>query len=68
MLAYALNTAQGKDTIRASDTKGLRVKFRDNLTFFNKNFCDPSLEPSCKEGSNEWSQHALSLSSKKDYH
>ena len=40
---------------------------RDNL-FLHKNvFSDPSLEPSCQEGSNEGSQHRFLLRNKKNY-
>ena len=36
--------------------------------FLQKNiFCDPSLEPSPKDGSNEESQHMFSLRNKKNY-
>ena len=30
-------------------------------------FCDPSLEPSCQDGSNEGSQYVFSLRNKKKY-
>ena len=45
---------------------------RDNLGIishvFQKNiFCDPPLEPSRLEGSNEGSQHMFSLRNKKNY-
>ena len=44
---------------------------RDNLGMisrvFQKNiFCDPPLEPSCCDGSNEGSQHMFSLRNKKN--
>ena len=38
----------------------------DNETSLHKNiFCDPSLEPSRQDGSNEGPQHMLSLKNKK---
>ena len=47
---------------------------RDNLGIISlifppkKNiFCDPSLEPSLKDGSNDRSQHMYSLRNKKNY-
>ena len=42
---------------------------RDNLgKFFHKSiFCDPSLEPSHRDGSNDGSQHMFSLRNKKNY-
>ena len=42
---------------------------RDNYTIFvPKNIsCDPSLEPSHPDGSNEGSQHMFSLRNKKNY-
>ena len=51
----------------------LRRGNRDNLEIishnFHKNiFCDPSLEPSSQDGSNEGSQHMFSLRNKKKYH
>ena len=44
-------------------------KFWDNYPiFFHQNlFCDPSLEPSRRDGSNEGLQHMFSLRNKKNY-
>ena len=44
----------------------IRRGITDNLGFLHKNiFCDPSLEPSRREGFNEGSQHMFSLRNKK---
>ena len=36
-------------------------------TWSNQIFCDPLLEPSCQDGSNEGSQHMFSWRNKKNY-
>ena len=43
---------------------------RDNfLLILYKNIrCDPSSEPSCRDGSDEGSQHMVSMRDKKNYH
>ena len=49
--------------------RGNRDNFKIiSLMRLNKNiFCDPSLEPSCRDGSNEGSQHMFLLKNKKNY-
>ena len=44
--------------IRRSEGDGLGMVDR---VFYGNMFCDPSLEPSHRDGSNEWSQHMFSL-------
>ena len=43
---------------------------RDNFCFFciNNIFCDPSSEPSQRDGSDEGSQHMVLMRYKKNYH
>ena len=51
----------------------IRMGNRDNFGIFihifpyKKHICDPSLEPSCQDGSNEGSQHMLILRNKKNH-
>ena len=49
--------------IRRSDGDGLGTVVH---VFYGNVFCDPSLEPSHRDGSNEWSQHMFSLRSRRN--
>ena len=41
--------------------------FYDFIKVHKNMFCDPSLAPSCQDGSNEGSQYIFSLRNKKNY-
>ena len=41
---------------------------RDNFLILHKTYCDPSFEPSHRDGSDEGSQHMVSMRNKKKYH
>ena len=46
----------------------IRRGIRDNFPYYSfKTCCDPSLEPSHRDGSNEGSQHIFLLRNKKNY-
>ena len=47
----------------------IRRDNKDNLgiSIYASPFCDPSLEPSYRDSSNEGSQHMFSLRNKKNY-
>ena len=60
-------------TVQTKTVLQIRRSNKDNLgiiihIFFYKNiFCDPSLEPSDRDGSNDGSQHMFLLKNKKNY-
>ena len=63
-----------KECLNTWDKSVLQIRRgnRDDLgiifLILHKNIhCDPSLEPSCQDGSNEGSQHMFSLRNKKNY-
>ena len=52
----------GEAIFRALDKRQNMMIIKDNLLILHKNVCcDPSSEPSCQGGSDEGSQHMVSM-------
>ena len=56
--------------VRGLDKRECLVIFRDIflLILYKTIYCDPSSEPSQRDGSDEGSQHTVSITNKKNYH
>ena len=62
---YMFKSGESVLQIRRGNRDNLGIIF---LFLSLKHICDPSLEPSRRDGSNEGSQHMFWLRNKKNYH